>query len=672
MRTAAAAALLALTGPPAFATDSPRCLSDCTPRIGIVSAFGAEADLLLAQLQQPQAWTIEGKRFTTGELEGHRVVVVLSGVSIVNSTLVTQQMLDHFRIERLVMSGIAGGVNPANHVGDVTVPDRWAMPMEVFWNGDEKLPSPCGAQGDVSCLGLKLAQPDGKAVPPFALQGAGSSVQTGLFMRETYALNAANAPAGEYRFDYPVDPAMLAVAKSLKPDLQRCGPRAKQADGSLDPKLCMKTQPRLLVGGRGVSAPVFLANAQYRRYLFDTLQAQTFEMETAALAHVAYVNQVPYIAFRSLSDLAGAEAFDADVGAMFASGLAEANEAAVTLAFLKAWQSPLTSVSTKITGADSGARKVKALVISMFGPEAEPWIKPFALDQAITVPGLSPDYPALRCSADDVCLLTTGMGHANAAASVLAVTLDPRLDLRQTYFLIAGIAGIDPAQGTLGSAAWARWLVDVGIAHEIDAREMPKSWKSGYYGVLTKGPGEKPKLEYRTEVARVDEALLQKALALSKGVALQDSPQAQAYRARYKTGPAAQPPAVVQCDTLGGDTWWHGDKLGQHARDWTKLMTDGAGTYCTTQQEDNATRNALERAAAAGKVDLKRLAVLRTASNFDRPHPGQTAQQSLLASTTGATGGFVPATQNLAIVGGTLVRDIVANWAQWQRGVPAP
>jgi len=96
---------------------------------------------------------------------------------------------------------------------------------------------------------------------------------------------------------------------------------------------------------------------------------------------------------------------------------------------------------------------VKVLIITMFGPEAEPWIAPFALTQNIPVPGLSPDYPALRCNADGVCLLTTGMGHANAAASTLAATLDPRFDFRQAYFLIAGIAGIDPAQGTLGTAA---------------------------------------------------------------------------------------------------------------------------------------------------------------------------------------------------------------------------
>lgn len=317
----------------------PRCLTDCRPRIGIVSAFGAEADLLVAETRARRTHVVNGKRFTTGVLRGNPVVIVLSGVSIVNSTMVTQQMLDHFRVERLVMSGIAGGVDPANHVGDVTVPDRWAMPMEVFWNADSKLPSPCGATGELSCLGLKLATgADGKPLPPFVMNTPQGRVETGLFMRENYVLNAANAPKGGFMFDYPVDAQMLAVARELKPALERCGPKAKRADGSMDAAMCVKQQPRLLVGGRGVSAPVFLANAQYRAYLHEVLQAQTFEMETAALAHVAHANGVPYIAFRSLSDLAGGEGFDAEVGALFASGLAEVNEAAVTLAFLDAWR----------------------------------------------------------------------------------------------------------------------------------------------------------------------------------------------------------------------------------------------------------------------------------------------------------------------------------------------
>jgi purine nucleoside permease len=337
-----------------------------------------------------------------------------------------------------------------------------------------------------------------------------------------------------------------------------------------------------------------------------------------------------------------------------------------------------TALSLSLAHAQDGAtsssapRPIKVLIISMFPPEAEPWVKPFNLTQTITVPGLSPQDPPLRCNEDDVCLVTAGMGHTNVAASLMALTLDARFDWRKTYFLIAGIAGIDPAQGTTGSAAWARYLVDFGIAHELDAREMPKGWKTGYIGIMTKSPGEKPKFDYRTEAFQLDEALLQKALALSKNAKLDDSDKARAYRAKYRKAPANQPPKVIQCDTLGGDTWWHGHKLGQHARDWTKLLTDGKGVYCTTQQEDNATYNALARAAAAGKLDIKRLAVLRTGSNFDRPYPRQSAYASLMASTTGGSGGFGIATNNLAIVGGLLVKDIVANWAQWKEGVPAP
>jgi purine nucleoside permease len=329
----------------------------------------------------------------------------------------------------------------------------------------------------------------------------------------------------------------------------------------------------------------------------------------------------------------------------------------------------LIACAGAVQAADA-PRPVKVLIITMFGPEAQPWIAPFGLTQQIDVPGLDEDYRALKCNADDVCLLTTGMGHANAAASVMAVTLDARLDLRQTYFLVSGIAGIAPAHGTLGTAAWARWLVDFGIAHEIDAREMPRGWTSGYLGIMTKGPGEKPKFDYRTEAFQLDEALLQQALHLSRGVELDDSAKAQAYRARYPRAPANQPPRVTQCDTLAGDTWFHGHRLGRQATQWARLLSDGKAVYCTTQQEDNATYNALARATAAGRADVKRLAVLRTASNFDRPYPGQSAHASLIASTTGATGGFVPATRNLERAGGPLVRDIVARWELWKNGVP--
>lgn len=319
-------------------------------------------------------------------------------------------------------------------------------------------------------------------------------------------------------------------------------------------------------------------------------------------------------------------------------------------------------------GTGDAARAPRVMIISMFGPEGQVWLDNLGPWRDVKVPGLSPDYPAVHCNAERVCVLTTGMGHTNAAASTMALLFSRRFDLRRTYFLIAGIAGIDPAQGTVGSAAWARYLVDWGIQWELDGREIPAGWTTGYLGINTKSPTEKPPLDYRTEVFRLDERLLQKAYALSKDTVLADGPEAQAARAKFSYAPANLPPTVLQCDTLAGDTWFSGTLLGERAREWTKLLTDGQGTYCTTQQEDNATYEALKRGASIGLVDLKRLAVLRAGSDFDRPYEGQSSADNLLNYQ--AQGGFGIALQNLYRAGSPLVQAIVTNWRAWCEGVP--
>ncbi len=112
---------------------------------------------MIAQTKAQRVHVVNGNRYTTGTLRGNEVVIVLSGVIMINSTTVTQNMVNHFKVERLVMSGIAGGVSPANHVGDVTIPQRRAMPMEVYWRHDSSLPAACGKPGDVSRLGLNEA-----------------------------------------------------------------------------------------------------------------------------------------------------------------------------------------------------------------------------------------------------------------------------------------------------------------------------------------------------------------------------------------------------------------------------------------------------------------------------------------------------------------------------------
>jgi len=317
--------------------------------------------------------------------------------------------------------------------------------------------------------------------------------------------------------------------------------------------------------------------------------------------------------------------------------------------------------------ANGSPRAVKVLIISMFKPEADVWIAPLALREDVSVVGLPTNYPTVKCNAMDVCQVTTGMGHTNAAVSISALIFSGRFDLSHTYFLVAGIAGIDPNEGTIGSATWARYLVDFGIQHEIDAREMPRLWSSGYFGIHALNPDVKPDLAYKTELFQLDEDMLQWALSVSSNVRLDDNDVARAYRSHYRQEAANRPPSVIQCDTAAGDTYWHGNALGARAEKWTALLTDAKGKYCTTQQEDNATYEALRRGANTHLLDIRHVAVLRTGSNFDRPYAGQTAYDSLKAS----SGGFKAALNNLVIAGLPLVNEIVSNWSRWETGIPS-
>ena len=47
--------------------------------------------------------------------------------------------------------------------------------------------------------------------------------------------------------------------------------------------------------------------------------------------------------------------------------------------------------------------KPKVMLITMFAPEAQTWIDRLALKQEVRVPGLSAEYPVIRCNTQDVC-----------------------------------------------------------------------------------------------------------------------------------------------------------------------------------------------------------------------------------------------------------------------------
>jgi nucleoside phosphorylase len=129
----------------------------------------------------------------------------------------------------------------------------------------------------------------------------------------------------DFQWWLQVDPEMYQVAQTAMSTVTL----KNEANG-----VTLPYTPTVSFGGNGVSGPAFVDNAAYREYVFDQFQARCLDMETAAAAHIAYQNDVPFLFFRSLSDLAGADQ-DGNVIGVFFSVAAE-NAFAVTLAFIEA------------------------------------------------------------------------------------------------------------------------------------------------------------------------------------------------------------------------------------------------------------------------------------------------------------------------------------------------
>lgn len=274
---------------------------DNTPRVAVISAFPPEIGALNAATVSQKAYDVNGVRFTTGVLEGKPVVVFLSGVSMVNAAMTTQMALDRFNISRIVFSGIAGGVDETLDIGDVVVADQWAQNLESAFARETD-------QGfEVSSSIRNSTLPNFGMIYPRGILLPGADL------------------AKPARVWFPSDPALLDTARKVASEvaLRRC-----------DADKCLVHPPKIVVGGRGVSAPVFLDNAGYRKYLRSAFEARLVDMESAAVAHVALVNKTPFIAFRSLSDLAGGGAGANEMHTFMA--LASDNSATVVKAFVKA------------------------------------------------------------------------------------------------------------------------------------------------------------------------------------------------------------------------------------------------------------------------------------------------------------------------------------------------
>jgi purine nucleoside permease len=312
--------------------------------------------------------------------------------------------------------------------------------------------------------------------------------------------------------------------------------------------------------------------------------------------------------------------------------------------------------------------------------ELQYWVERQNLDQAIKVPGI--EHP----------LLTNGTGlyamvsgtTSRSAIAMMTLAMDPRFDLRHTYILLDGIAGADPANMSIGSAAWIQWAVDGDPGYEIDNRETPTSWPYGIIALGATQPGQPPPHIDSTPAAGVSEdsaggvgrvayqispSLVAWAYGLTKDVSLTDNPALAAWRAKFTSPNAQKAPAVIEGASLGTDKFWHGPIMNRWGEDWVGMYTRNAAPMVMSDCEDQGVCLALQQLDRLHKVDFRRFLILRTASNYTVPSPGITPDKSLFNNLANSPG-YLPSLNAGYKVGSVVTTELVKNWAKYRDQAP--
>jgi purine nucleoside permease len=275
--------------------------------------------------------------------------------------------------------------------------------------------------------------------------------------------------------------------------------------------------------------------------------------------------------------------------------------------------------------------------------------------------------------------IVVGSGSINSSASIMALGLDSRFDLSQAYWIVAGIAGINPNTGSVGSAAWAEWVVDRDLTHEIDAREIPSDWSTGLVPLTRSRPFQDPPPPpgiFSPSVYHLNASLVNWAYQLTANIRLDDNADLQAIRAHYTDQPAAmRPPRVMKGDEISANDWWLGRLMNKSAEDWVTYWTTGKAVSVTTAMEDCGVIHSLQMLSQAKLVNADRVLILRTASNYTAPSKDQSAADLLASesSSDSAThlSAFIPALEAAYRVGSPVVNALSSNWVQYASHLPS-
>lgn len=218
----------------------------------------AEKAALRSLMHDIETRDLLGRTVTLGRLDGHDLVVAESGVGKVASSVAATLLAREFGCRGLVVSGVAGGLDPDLHIGETVI--AHSLVQHDY--------------GQLVDGGLKPFRP---GVPPLGPTRGDTVFATApeLATRLTEIAASIDLP------DLPVD--LLPAG----------APRA--------------WRKRRVVMGRILSGDQFINSEAERLRLHRDFDAQAVEMEGAAVAQAGALLGLPVVVVRCLSDLAGAD-----------------------------------------------------------------------------------------------------------------------------------------------------------------------------------------------------------------------------------------------------------------------------------------------------------------------------------------------------------------------------
>lgn len=231
--------------------------SSFAQKIGILSAMPAE----LTDIQQKisKAKTVNG--VTTGKVGKYNVVAMLSGIGKVNAASATQLLISQYHVDKIVFTGVAGGINPNYNIGDVV------LSLQSF-------------QHDFGHLSKKFVMHAVSTIPEIGIGKIGDSPIIDL----SQGWNAETIKT------------IREKSKALSPQFKAITMANKET-----------YQPKLIEAGIIATGDQFIANDAKKNEL-KGYGADLVEMEGAAMAQVCVKNKTPCLIIRSISDKAGNEA----------------------------------------------------------------------------------------------------------------------------------------------------------------------------------------------------------------------------------------------------------------------------------------------------------------------------------------------------------------------------